>query len=70
MSSEREIQNANMRWTLPIEHLSIATLFIVVGLLINALQFVVFIVFWPINHSIYRRLVNVSFFLHFLKIEV
>jgi len=47
-----------MRWTLPIEHLSIATLFILVGLLINAAQFVVFIVFWPINHSTYRHLVN------------
>ena len=47
-----------VRWTLPIEHLAIATSFIVVGLFVNFLQFLVFVVFWPINKDVYRRVQN------------
>jgi len=53
-----------VRWTLPIEHLAIATSFIVVGLFVNFLQFLVFVVFWPINKDVYRRLVNTLQFSH------
>jgi len=47
-----------MRWTLPLEHLSIATLFIVVGLLMNLAQCVAFLLCRPINRTLYRKLAH------------
>lgn len=60
MKRETLVQNANMRWTLPLEHLSIATLFIVVGLLMNLAQCVAFLLCRPINRTLYRKLAHVS----------
>ena len=52
-----------MRWTQPIEHLSIIFIFVIVGFFMNAFQAVAFLLFWFINRDIYRDLVHVS--IHF-----
>ena len=48
-----------MRWTQPLEHLSIIFIFVIVGFLMNFLQLVAFLLFWHLNRGIYRDLVHV-----------
>ena len=50
-----------MRWTQPLEHLSIIFIFVIVGFLMNFLQLVAFLLFWHLNRGIYRDLVHVRF---------
>ena len=50
-----------MRWTQPLEHLSIIFIFVIVGFLMNFLQLGAFLLFWHLNRGIYRDLVHVRF---------
>ena len=50
-----------MRWTQPLEHLSIIFIFVIVGFLMNFLQFGAFLVFWHLNRGFYRDLVHVRY---------
>lgn len=47
-----------MRWTRPVEHLSIILIFVVVGFLMNFLQFIAYLFFWRIHKPTYRLLVH------------
>lgn len=53
-----------MRWTQPLEHLSIIFIFVIVGFLMNFLQLGAFLLFWHLNRGIYRDLVHAFQFGH------